>query len=278
MSGVEVVRVASDELEVEVLPGLGGRIHRIRSRGLDLLRTPPDPAVHEGSPLHWGSYPLVPWCNRFWGGRIEWDGPTIEVPVNWDGGTTAIHGEAFARPWVHHGNATMTFRGGGHGFPVPYLAAQSFAVDGPTLIYTLAVTDVGEVAMPAGLGIHPWFTATRITLDAERWSPTIEDARDGTTVAVSGPSDLRDGADRRWGWDAVWTGLGRRAVELGWPEQGCTATLGFTPSAPYVTVATIEEVGAMAVEPQTMQVGRPDRLEPGETLAVTYSLTVVHDR
>ena len=35
----------SDELEVVILPELGGRIHRLRAFGTDLLRTPPDPAA-----------------------------------------------------------------------------------------------------------------------------------------------------------------------------------------------------------------------------------------
>lgn len=270
----QVLRLRSEALEVEVLPALGGRIHRIRTAdGLDLLRTPDDHAAHRAQPFHWGSYPLVPWANRVWGGRLEWDGRVVDLPVNYDDGT-ALHGEAYVRPWERTGDGALTFRGGDLGFPWPYVASQSFALDGATFAFTLAVTNVGDEDMPAGLGIHPWWTCDRITLDAASWSPTIEDARAGHVEPVAGGADLRAGGPIEWGWDSVWADIGRRSVTLGWTDAGVTAHLGFSASARFVTIAAITEVGAVAVEPQTQQVARPERVAPGEVLAVSYSLTV----
>ncbi|HET7031336.1 MAG TPA: hypothetical protein VFI34_12550, partial [Candidatus Limnocylindrales bacterium] len=59
-AGLEVVRLGDDDVSVEVLPGLGARLHRIRVRGIDILRTPTDPAVHRTDGWFWGSYPMAP--------------------------------------------------------------------------------------------------------------------------------------------------------------------------------------------------------------------------
>ena len=37
---METVRIGSDELELELLPELGARLHRVRAFGNDVLRTP----------------------------------------------------------------------------------------------------------------------------------------------------------------------------------------------------------------------------------------------
>ena len=60
----QVLRLGSDEVEVEILPGLGGRLHRLRAFGRDLLRTPEDLAAYRREPFFWGGFVMAPWCNR----------------------------------------------------------------------------------------------------------------------------------------------------------------------------------------------------------------------
>ena len=56
--------LASDELEVVALPAMGARIHSIRFRGHDLLRTPATLEQHRADPFFWGAFVMAPWCNR----------------------------------------------------------------------------------------------------------------------------------------------------------------------------------------------------------------------
>ena len=72
----------SDTLEVVVLPGLGGRLHRLRAFGTDLLRTPRDTARHVDEPFFWGAYVMAPWCNRARPGPMPIGDRTIDLEPN----------------------------------------------------------------------------------------------------------------------------------------------------------------------------------------------------
>ena len=118
MSRPELV-FRSDELEVVLLPELGGRIHRLRAFGTDLLRTPPDPAHHADDPFFWGAYVMAPWCNRAQTGPMQIAGRTVDLAANFADGS-AIHGQVSARPWAVHEDGSLRVAGGGGGWPWPY--------------------------------------------------------------------------------------------------------------------------------------------------------------
>ena len=88
---------ASSDLEVVVLPALGGRLHRLRYRGHDLLRTPPNIDEHRRDPFFYGAYVMAPWCNRLAPGQLEVAGRTVDLPINFSDGS-AIHGQVFGDP------------------------------------------------------------------------------------------------------------------------------------------------------------------------------------
>lgn len=288
MTNVE--HLGSDELEVELLPEVGGRVHRIRAFGFDLLRTPPDPRAHGSDPFFWGSYPMVPWCNRVPGGVIALGERRVVLPVNYGG--HAIHGEAYARPWQLVGDQ-LIFAGGSFGFPWRYEARQRFTVSNDVFTLELSVANLGDDSMPAALGIHPWFNAsTRLMLRVPADAVYRSD-RAGVAVGVPVPptphEDLSRAARPRWGLDSIFTHLLAREVSLHWPDVGVAATLRFTEDATHVAVAAFEDVGAVAVEPQTSasdafgrlaraEIGAARLLEPGGTLRVTYSITVRPER
>ena len=46
-----MLTLASESLEVEVLPELGARLHRLRAFGRDVLVTPPDLPTYEREPF-----------------------------------------------------------------------------------------------------------------------------------------------------------------------------------------------------------------------------------
>ena len=54
MRGAGIVTVADRLIEVELLPDVGARMHRLRVFGHDLLRTPDDASAYVRDPFRWG--------------------------------------------------------------------------------------------------------------------------------------------------------------------------------------------------------------------------------
>ena len=278
------LRSPSGAVEAELLPEVGGRIHRLRIDGRDVLRTPGDPSIHAREPLYWGSYPMVPWCNRIPGGVLRFGGRVHRLPAEVDG--NAIHGRAVSAPWQDLGGGVLEYRDAGDpAFPFPFTARQEIAVDDAGLTLRLSVRNDGDAGMPAGLGIHPWFAAgdgLAVELPAERVYPSEDNIPIGDPMPVEGDRDLRSGREPRWGLDECWTSLTASRIRLT-ARDGFALDYGYTAAATHVVLAAIEPLGAIAIEPQTHGVdghARAERgaeggiatLSPGATLAVTYTV------
>ena len=268
--------LAGESIEVWVLPHAGGRIHRLRAFGVDVLRTPEDEGTHEREPYFWGSYPLVPWVNRVPGGRLHWGDSIVELPAHFEG--HAIHGEAATRPWEVVGDGALRFVGGAFGYPWPYEARQELTVIGNRLRLELSVTNIGDQPMPAGLGIHPWFTAP---LEVEL---PVTKRYEGVVPAPGEPvpTEHRPLSHVPWGTDAVFTGLTASSLRMRWPGR-LDARLSWSAAATHLCVAAFEDFDAVALEPQThatdgfrrLRDGEPGAVSvvpPGGTLAVSYLL------
>jgi aldose 1-epimerase len=260
-------------LDAEFLPKLGGRCSRIRAGGRDLLRT------HDEDQFFFGWYPLVPWSNRVPGGRMHWAGGVVQLPPNYPDGS-ALHGHAYAAPWEDDGRV---LRHAADGFPWDYTARQEWSIDGDTLTQRLSVANDSDTPMPAGLGIHPWFTADG-GLTVEVPSRAAFHCEGGLAVGPPHPAPPVRGAVP-WGTDHLFTDLAAHEVVLRWPDWGIEAVLSFSDTAKHVHLAAFEKAGAVAVEPVThagdghrrLAEGEPgaiDVLAPGETLAVEYRLEV----
>ena len=277
--------LASDDLEVVMLPEHGARLHRLRAFGVDLLRTPPDSSAHATDPFFWGAYVMAPWCNRVRPGPMVVAGRIVEVAPNFPDGT-AIHGQVSGRPWEHDGGGSFRVTGGGDGWPWRYEVALRVQLAGRTLTLAYALTNADDAPMPAGIGLHPWFRAPlelRVPADAayavNAGSPT-------DPQPVHGELDLRSCEPPAPGLDATWTGVTPPVVELAWPADGIRATLEVsTVGSLLVAVATPAETGAVAVEPQThgpdglrrflgAEPDAPRLLEPGASLKLEVRLTI----
>jgi aldose 1-epimerase len=279
---LDLVTLGDDDLAVEVLPGVGARIHRIRFGGVEILRTPEDPAVHVAQPWFWGSYPLAPWCNRVPAGPGRAAGRAIDLPSNFPDGT-AIHGQVAEAAWTDEGAGRFRIRRGGDGWPWPYEVVQTLVVEAPCVELTLGLTNQGDRPMPAGLGIHPWFRdPVEVTIRAASVHPSNVDPSP-IPEPVSGDLDRRSPGPLAVGVDAAWTDLGDPPVELAWPAERLRATLTTSPNARYIVAAHLDGIDATAVEPNThapaglrrLALGEPGGLElidAGETLTMTTAL------
>ena len=273
----------SEALEVVLLPELGGRIHRLRAFGTDLLRTPANAADHADDPFFWGAYVMAPWCNRVQPGPTRIAGRTVDLPPTFADGS-AIHGQVSARPWRVHADGSLHVTGGGDGWPWPYEVVALVAVDGAALMLDYRLTNRSDGAMPGGIGLHPWFrrpVALRIPAEAV-YRANVRSAPNPEPVA--GEHDLRTSRVPADDLDATWTALAAPRIELAWPELGIAADIELETSRPLVAAATPGHLDAVAVEPQThgpdglrrLANGEPDALAlmaPGETLRLGLRLT-----
>ena len=212
-----VLALGDDHIALEILPDVGARIHRLRYDGRDLILTPSDVRRHLDDPWFWGSYPMAPWCNRVEPGRSTLAGHELDLPVNFRDGTS-IHGQVSQAPWQHVEAGTFRIRAGGDGWPWPYEVEQRFAVEGDVLRLDLDLTNLGDDAMPAGIGFHPWWVKPlEVAFAAERVHRSNL-ATDPEPVPVDGPWDLRALAPMPENLDATWVDIGEPPIRLAWPE------------------------------------------------------------
>jgi aldose 1-epimerase len=270
MSGaIEIVRIAAGNVEVEVVPEIGARLHRLRVRGHDLLRTPADVGRHRDDPYFWGSYPLAPWCNRIASGRTPGvAGRDLDLPATFPDGT-AIHGQVSQARWSRTDERTFTVRGGGDGWPWPYQVEQHVAPGDDRFALTLRLTNLADSAMPAGVGVHPWF---RRPVAVQIAAAEVYPSNLGTNPE---PEPARGRLDRRAleplpdGLDATWTSLDRPPVTLAWPDAKLRATIDTNPSVDYIVAASPAGIDGVAVEPETHAPDGLRRLLRGEPGGLT---------
>lgn len=285
MTAPEELRLRSDDLEVVLLPELGGRLHRLRAFGHNLLRTPRDASAHRDEPFFWGAYVMAPWCNRVQPGPASVEGRTIDLAPNFDDGT-AIHGQVSACPWDVTGEGELRVLGGedGSGWPWAYEVVARASVDGMTLRLRYRLTNRSDGRMPAGIGLHPWFRQpVEVAISADRVYPANTDSQP-TPEPAAGRFDLGERRALAPDLDGTWAGV-RSPVELAWPAAGVSARMDVDATHLLVAAASPAHIDAVAVEPQAHgpdglrrllrdEPDAPAVLEPGEALTLDIRLTV----
>jgi aldose 1-epimerase len=256
-----------------IRPDVGGRLAQLDLGDGPLLR---GAEAGEGW-AGWGCFPLLPWSNRIPGGHLVFGAIDARLPVNWPDGS-AIHGLAADAVWTvaDAGPATARLTVEVTGGPYRVRGEQAFRLGDGTLHLDLAAVNLGDRAVPTGIGIHPWFRAGPVQVPADEHWPG-EPLPTGPPVPVEGPGDLRGGAVPP-PMDRCFTTLTGQAVAV----PG--AQLAWDGPVTSVVVYSGAE-GWVAVEPVTMandgfglaERGVPGHgvrvVEPGDRLAVGYRFT-----
>ena len=280
-----LLRLANDTLEVELLPEVGGRLHRLRAHGHDLLLTPDDPGAHRADPVFWGGFAMAPWCNRVTPGPPTLLGERVDLAPNFADGT-AIHGLVLDVPWEVTGGGTLEVaRKADARWPWTFGVELSVALDEAALALDYRLRNGSDRPMPAGIGLHPWFRRPlELRVPARSAYRTNTDSSADPAPATD-RFDLRRAGEPAGDLDGTWTELDDPFVDLAWPALGIRARLEIDALTPHVAVATPTEREAWAVEPQTHapdplwrlaagQPGAPTVLGPGEELGLGLRLTV----
>lgn len=280
---LDELHIRGSDIELVLLPGVGGRLNRLRAFGHDVLRTPADPAAHADDPFFWGAYPMAPWCNRIEPGPVEVAGRTVALPSNFPDGS-AIHGQLYASPWEVVADGALRARGGGDGWPWPYEASLRVDVGDTSVRLDYALENLSDAPMPAGLGVHPWFRRPVHVAIPARAVYAVNGSTDPHPRPVASPFDLRTLGPMTDDLDATWTDFDEPRVDLLWPDARLKATMTFASRETYVVAASPSHLDAVAVEPEThapqglrrLIHGEPGALrllDPGDVLRLQIELS-----
>lgn len=153
-------------LEAALSPMVGGSLLWLTHDGVNLLRHAP---AGSNDPLDMASFPLLPYANRIANGRFAFDGREHSLPLNFGDHPHSIHGTGWQAPWTVRARAgdavhiVQTHAADAH-WPWAYHAQQHIQIRPDSVHIALSLTNESAQAMPAGLGLHPYFQA-----DADTW-------------------------------------------------------------------------------------------------------------
>ncbi|QTN26512.1 aldose 1-epimerase [Rhodoferax sp. AJA081-3] len=164
------------DLVCDLKPELGGCIAGLWFSGIPVLRSTPAHELH--SVRQAGSYPLVPFSNRVSQATLQWQGTDHPLVQNWAPDPHAIHGVGWERPWaVLEASDTFALLAYEHkadaSWPFDFDCSQAFKLEANALELSLSITNQSALAVPVGLGWHPFFVKrpdSHIQFDATgRW-------------------------------------------------------------------------------------------------------------
>lgn len=249
-----LVPLRSGELEVDLIPPVGGAIARFDwVRGAsrrDVLRG----GAAIGSVLDTACFPLVPFVNRIRGGRFAFDARTVVLAPNMPPDPSPLHGQGWRMPWIvaerGEDRAVLDLRHEAGEWPWTYEARQVFVLDPDGLTVDLSCRNMTDRPMPCGLGQHPYFPCGgRTILDTDvthAWT-IDEDVLPVERVPAVGPFDLSDRPVCAQGLDhgfAGWNGV-MRLHDPGWPFRIEMSS----PTARFFQLFSPPQGGFIAAEP-----------------------------
>jgi len=292
---VTLLSLRAGRLAVDLAPDAGGSVARFTIEGTgngggDLLRPASDAALASGTGKDMACYPLVPYSNRIANGRLEFEGEVFRLQRNWPGIRHPMHGDGWQHPWqvVRHecSRAELVYvhehGGAGVDWPFRYRARQIFVLDEAGLTIGCSVENLEDRAVPAGLGLHPFFVRDVDTELACRvagvWR-TDPDVLPLQRVPVPPEWDFSNssqvegtGLDHCFdGWD------GEAAVT--WPQRGLRLVLSATEAFRHLVIYVPDGQRYFCVEPVSHASGTvgQTRLAAGATLRgeISFRLTEI---
>jgi aldose 1-epimerase len=279
--GVGLLVLQRDGARVTLAPGRGGAVHEFKWRGQDVLR--PTPPGLGDDPLDTSCFPMVPYVNRVAQGRFEFAGRQVRLERNWDKDPHPLHGQGWRGSWdvVTHSDtrALLRFEGGADEWPWRYRSEQQFELHPDGLSMQLMVENLSESAMPAMLGLHPYFPdAEHARMEAGLPRVWLSDGGALPVEEVPTPPgwDFQScRAVSQIALDHGFVGWDGTAV-LRWPDRTVTLT---APECRFLHVYTPKNRGFFCVEPQNAPPGALSRgdamiVAPGERAWIRVHVAV----
>ena len=160
------------------------------------MRETPEQALRDALVRQTCCYPLIPYSNRIAHGRFSFEGVEYRLALNFGDHPHSSHGNAWQNPWqvveVDDARCRLVLLhqldgDEAKGWPFAYRAEQIFELSPDALTLTLSLENEDHRAMPAGLGLHPFFPkrpGVRLQFAAERVYSNGEDALPRDSIPV----------------------------------------------------------------------------------------------
>jgi aldose 1-epimerase len=290
-----------------VSPLLGGSLVYFSladDRGIEFVRPTLVRALAEKNVRNTAGYPLVPYSNRIGDGRFRFEDVAYQLDVNSSIPMHPIHGLGWLRGWnVRNFKSVRTARAStesrvtlalthvasgdaDRAWPWSFEAVQNFELDDERLRWSIALTNRDTRAMPAGIGMHPFFPKTAHT---EVRFPVKSVWRNNDRMLPLGrtpvPAEWNFAARRPVGElnvDNCFGGWSREATII-WPEQRWGVAIRADDVFSHLVVYTTPARDNIAIEPishANNAVNLKDTyndtglvvLEPGETLSGAFTM------
>lgn len=255
----ELVTIADDLATVVVAPEVGGAIASYAWSGprgrIEWFRPTPETAVRARDAVEFACFPLAPYSNRIRDSRFSFGGREIDL-----GGRTgdphSEHGYGWRSAWEviaqDGGSVTLRYLHQPAAWPWRFSVEQRMTLNNGALSIRLELRNLDSTAMPAGMGIHPFFPADQDTrLDARvggMWQTDAEvmPTRHGPVPAETNPNTgLIVSATEL---DTVFTGWSGRAT-IDWPTRGARLEMTADPTLGKLVVYTPRDAGYFCAEP-----------------------------
>lgn len=282
------IELAAGELSVGLVPTIGGSMAWFRDGGTDLMRPLSAADRASGNVLGVAMFPMVPYANRIDENAFEFGGRTWRFAANNPPEKFNVHGTGWHEPWHAEqadGGLRLSLSHVAPDEPYSYQATQVFRLTPEALTVDLTLANRGQVPMPFGLGLHPWFEREPdVTLRFATTHFFMEGPEGVATERLETPPELDFSTARRlpdtWRNNDYggWTGL----AELVWPSRRRRLTIEADPVFGHLMLYADPARPFFCLEPQSnaptafnrIVSGRDEGmgtrvLAPGERLAGT---------
>jgi aldose 1-epimerase len=248
----------SDIARIEISPELGGAIlvydAKLHNKFVPILRN----SRNAESVLNSSCFPLVPYSNRIKHGLLNWQEKSSQLPLNHLPEKHSIHGHGWQLPWkvIHKTETSLTleYNYKKAEWPFSYSARQVFTLKGSSLNIELSLVNHSTSQMPAGLGLHPYFSLTKATslkCSVERmWA--VDNESMPTTLAEA-PTELASSEGLlipNSNLDNVLTGFSGAAT-ITWPEWKAKADVTSSSNCKFIVVYSPQGQSYFCFEPVT---------------------------
>jgi aldose 1-epimerase len=160
-----LLSLKTGRLAAELAPAAGGSLARLTVDGVDVLRRMTEADIASGKGNNAAAYPLVPYSNRIKDGQLVFEGEAFHLKRNWPGVNHPMHGDGWAHGWQIDDSDARSAEisylheraGSDGGWPFRYRARQSYRLEDDRLTVRMALENLEDRPVPAGIGLHPFF-------------------------------------------------------------------------------------------------------------------------
>lgn len=292
------MELTNGKLRVRLAPEMGGSIIECSvnraEQWIPIFRKAEEPLTKSSNA---SSFVLIPYSNRLRDGRFMFDGTDYQLQ---GAEKHAIHGDVRDRPLqvldYTDEKIVLEFNSNDFkdvNFPFPFSAKIIYTLERLSFYSRIEITNVGNKAMPAGCGFHPYFnrrlpgstSVVELQLNVSGVYPGDTPLPIGPAVPIQPDQDFNVQRPLDVVLDHCFAGWNRQAV-IDWPGSGIKARVQADPGMEHVILYSPKGESFFALEPVTNAndgfnlLAQGDRncgvvvLQPGEALNTGFCMMI----